>query len=1134
MFSEAKIACGGPAAVAGLVEYYQTIELPREHQARAEYYERESNVVLRPDMHPTVLAGLGIDPGRPLTNAELANLLSGNRADGARIEGKHYSRERQSVDPKTGEDRTVVPLAAIDFTWTPAKSVSAAFGTATSPAERSMIHSAIVRAGRDGMAFIEQERARARLGAGGQDGYEQGHLGWMEFNHYLARQTDKRSIVDSPVLSSDPNPHVHFVTFAAVFCESGRVGSFNDGWIVPVRMQADAIAHMRVAQYLQADGFAVEMDPKTGACEMAAVPRRIREEYSRRTRQGEERAREYVAEKGIDWERMTLKQQRALVKTMIQPEKLPIPEGADAATKARIIRENKARIKLGKDDVADFDAWRERGKSLGWEPTTLMAYGPPAPELSPEARQQMAYLESLPFIEKMFETRATVAAWEMRVAASKGLTAWGGGDQSDIDAVTALMREHGVRQDGQMTALVWGREDGQEYHTVTTALHQAREMEFMRLVSEAAKDTSAALPRELLERHIRASGLDFSGEHGEAQLALIRQLGMGGRYGVGVAVAGAGKSTALKPLISAWKEQGRAVYGAALGWNQADNLTDSGIEQKDAKAFSVFLDAAKAGELKLDRKTVVAVDELGLLGTRQGLDLMRLQAQHGFAVVAMGDGKQCAPIEAGSALELSRKALGPEMVPEILTTKRQQAKREQTIVGLFRKGHAREALTMKREDGTAHLIEGGYREAVVATADLWKRRVYEDRTPTTVLTKENHDAHEISVAIRAIRRELGELGAEDLARVRATDQSGEREYDMKLAVGDRVRLFKSTGGKFEGGRGGNIGRNGSVMEVLAVRRSGLTLRNLKTKREGLVPWQSLTTKNGRTLLAYGDALTVNSAQSMTLPGAILSCPSGSQSLNGLDAYSGGTRQRMRSDIVVSEMAERREVAGLRPKNDERRIDTDDCWANVARNFQRQPEKSLVVSFMEKGIQLKRGAVASLQRRLQPVEQRRSQGQPSSSLPELRVTKQAERTAEVMRPGLRAAIEPAAETLRPAADRISQVMQPEDRVVDTMAMLVAKGHVAYDEARDSVMRSHLIRTGDIDLDTEDRLDNRLSDAIDRRLDGEAPTLPQAARALRDGARSRADFGTNPADASERASRDQQQLSGPACRTRGVRM
>ena len=92
-----------------------------------------------------------------------------------------------------------------------------------------------------------------------------------------------------------------------------------------------------------------------------------------------------------------------------------------------------------------------------------------------------------------------------------------------------------------------------------------------------------------------------------------------------IGAAGAGKTTLLQPLVSAWQEDQRRVYGIALAWRQADDLIDAGIARQDTKAISVFFKAVEKGDLVLDHKAVVVVDEVSLLGTRQGLDLLRLQ-----------------------------------------------------------------------------------------------------------------------------------------------------------------------------------------------------------------------------------------------------------------------------------------------------------------------------------------------------------------------------------------------------------------------------------------------------------------------------------------------------------------------------
>ena len=101
---------------------------------------------------------------------------------------------------------------------------------------------------------------------------------------------------------------------------------------------------------------------------------------------------------------------------------------------------------------------------------------------------------------------------------------------------------------------------------MTTGLHESQEQAFIQLArAAAAEDRSAAVPAGLLQQKIEQSGLDFTGSHGAAQRRTIEQLGQGGRFGLAIAAAGAGKTTALKPLVAAWKAQGREVYGASLG-----------------------------------------------------------------------------------------------------------------------------------------------------------------------------------------------------------------------------------------------------------------------------------------------------------------------------------------------------------------------------------------------------------------------------------------------------------------------------------------------------------------------------------------------------------------------------------------
>ena len=142
-----------------------------------------------------------------------------------------------------------------------------------------------------------------------------------------------------------------------------------------------------------------------------------------------------------------------------------------------------------------------------------------------------------------------------------------------------------------------------------------------------------------------------------------------------------------------------------------------------------------------------------------------------------------------------------------------------------------------------------------------------------------------------------------------TERSPALRHEVPLAIGDRIRPFRSTRARFANGREGSIGRNRSVLEVLAIGDQGLTVRNVKSGREGAIAWDKLRAPNGRMLLAYADALTTHAAQGKTAPEYIYSLPSGSQAATGLDAYSSMTRHEWRGHLLTSELADC--LAGVR-------------------------------------------------------------------------------------------------------------------------------------------------------------------------------------------------------------------------------
>lgn len=240
----------------------------------------------------------------------------------------------------------------------------------------------------------------------------------------------------------------------------------------------------------------------------------------------------------------------------------------------------------------------------------------------------------------------------------------------------------------------------------------------------------------------------------------------------------------------------------------------AGIER--TFALSNLLAQIESGEFEPTRNTVLVLDEASWIGPRSLLKLLELQARTGMTIKMLGDREQAQAIEAGDSIEILRRVLPPEALPELLTTMRQTTRRGREIAGLFRDGEATQALNMKRADGHAMMV-GGDREQVIARiADLYIARrdilmASGAKRGITVSAPTNDDVADISRAIRQRLKARGEIAATETTH-RAIDQRGQ-PYDLTLSIGDRVRLFRRTWGSIDGERQ-QVGNNGDVVEVL--------------------------------------------------------------------------------------------------------------------------------------------------------------------------------------------------------------------------------------------------------------------------------------------------------------------------------
>ena len=956
------------------------------------YTGRDSRATWRPDLPADVAQALGVDPRSMPKDSDLDRLFEAKRGD----TGQAWSEHKRQV-------------SAYDLTLAPHKSVTLAAEFAATPAESAMIWHAIDRANDATMRFVAREVGWARKGKGGEDGADPGNVGWVSFRHHTARPTlpvqdgpnGATYLAQSPI-GGDPHAHIHNALFNMVVAEDGRIGSLDTQRLHSRVHEFGAFFQARLADELRLLGARTGYDKNQQAVVLEAIPQLAVDTFSKGRRQVLGSAKAYAAAQGLDWDQISAEGKFKILSTA----------GLAARQKKH-------------GDKNDHEIWRDQAAAIGWEHRTVL--GETKHEaLSDAERLDRAYRFAARHLATEFHTAAVIDHDKLRMYAARGLIGTGiAGGVDDIDRVVALLLERGLEIKGEHVALIVGMA-GDKVRVTNTA--QVRiEQGLAAEAGRAALDKSGALPHAAIRAAIDASGLDFTSEpdHGAAQKAAIYALGQGGALSLLTGVAGAGKTTLLKPLVAAWKADtrweagGREVVGLATGWKQADALKDAGVDR--TLAMATLLQAMEVGEFHASRNTVLVIDEISQVAPRAMLDLLRLQRQTGLVIKALGDREQAQSVEAGDAIEIMRRVLPKEAMAELLSTVRQvgrnatETRHLRTIAGLFRgtepdpdsvadlpskqrgrkisgpraananaeveaedlKNHhlreVQQALTMKRDDGTARFIGGDQDQVIGRIADFYMERrdalaLAGSKRGVTVSALTNADTADLSRAIRERMKARGELG-NDERTYDAVDQRGE-QYAISIATGDKLRLFRRTWARIDG-KGGSIGNNGDIVEVVGRMANGLVLRD-RNGRVGEVEWRRLEHKpTGRLLVGFGHAMTIDAAQGITSDEHINALPRGTAGMTGFTAYVAESRARGATWTLISDEATFDAVRSRRALGDLTPITAEDMWTKVAVNMAAKPYKALGMDLLQAAREDREMAVQAFMQtghRLETMEQ----------------------------------------------------------------------------------------------------------------------------------------------------------------------
>jgi len=289
---------------------------------------------------------------------------------------------------------------------------------------------------------------------------------------------------------------------------------------------------------------------------------------------------------------------------------------------------------------------------------------------------------------------------------------------------------------------------------------------------------------------------------------------------------------------------------------------------------------------ELDAKTVLVIDEAGMLGTKQMGTLLAKARETGAKVVLVGEQRQIQAVEVGGPFGSLQRRLGASELTQII---RQKEAWQRAAVKDFAEGRAAKALAAYHERGWLTITDG--REAAKrALITAWKAEGVKAPRENVIFAGTRDEARSLNRMAQEARRRAGALGFRTVKIGRDTIH----EKDRVLFTKNSLTL------------GVQNGTTGTVKEV-DVRRHSLTVK-LDNGQESLIPLREYQE------IMIGYALTTHKGQGQTVRNAYVLCggPMADRELSYVQASRAREKTQFFSErqMVWNPATQRREDATL--------------------------------------------------------------------------------------------------------------------------------------------------------------------------------------------------------------------------------
>jgi conjugative relaxase-like TrwC/TraI family protein len=355
---------------------------------------------------------------------------------------------------------------------------------------------------------------------------------------------------------------------------------------------------------------------------------------------------------------------------------------------------------------------------------------------------------------------------------------------------------------------------------------------------------------------------------GEDQAGMVRDLCRRGA-GVGVVVgkAGTGKTFALGVARHAFTLDGYQVIGAAPTGIATTSLEAEGFEEvATVDRLLVELDQAArlsphrpasggraAAEPVLDARTVLVVDEAGMVGSRKLTRLLDHAHQAGAKVVLVGDDRQLGAIDAGGGFRGLRLRLGASVLTD---NRRQRAAWERDALELVRDGQVDQAVDAYRDHDRVVAARSKTELTLALVRDWWSAHQDAEAAETTgepgkdavILAWRRDEVDRLNTVCQQVMAHNHRLGTEQLT-------VGDRTFH----VGDQVVCGRNQ----LQGLGLANGTRGTIT-ALDLRQRAITIRTEQGRHIMLdADYLDHPTPKGRRVVDLAYATTGHKAQGLT-------------------------------------------------------------------------------------------------------------------------------------------------------------------------------------------------------------------------------------------------------------------------------